>query len=147
MGLKNGLIGGFAGSAVLAVVFVMKDAIGMFPQMDVIAMLSAMMGTGALMAWLAHFMIGTIVWGGIFGLANDVVPGGTQTAKGVVVGIGAWILMMVAVMPMAGAGFFGLGFGMMVGAGMPLVLHIVFGAVMGFTAAFLEQGSTAEATQ
>ena len=147
MGLKNGLIGGFVGSAVLAVIFVMKDALGMFPQMDVIAMLSAMMGTGALMAWLAHFIIGTIAWGGIFALANGAIPGGTQTAKGVVVGLAAWLMMMVVVMPMAGAGLFGLGFGMMVGAGMPLVLHIVFGAVMGFTAAFLEQGSAAEATQ
>jgi len=133
MTLKNGLIGGFVGSAVLAVIFLLKSMMAIMPQMDVIAMLSMMMGMTAIMGWVAHFVIGTIAWGGIFALANDSIPGGSQIGKGVVLGIAAWLLMMIAVMPMAGAGFFGMNFGMM-GAGMPLVLHIVFGAVMGFTA-------------
>ncbi len=38
--------------------------------------------------------------------------------------------MMIAVMPMAGAGLFGMNFGMMA-PGMTMVLHIVFGAVLG----------------
>ncbi len=140
MSIKNGLIGGFIGSAVLAIIFVMKGMIGMIPEMDIIAMLSAMMGTGAAMGWVAHFVIGTVVWGGIFALANGSIPGGNQTAKGVVLGIAAWLMMMIVVMPMAGGGFFGLHFGMM-GFVLPLILHIVFGAVMGFTGAFLENGA------
>ena len=38
--------------------------------------------------------------------------------------------MMVMVMPMAGAGLFGMAFGVMAPM-MTLVLHIVFGAVLG----------------
>ena len=38
--------------------------------------------------------------------------------------------MMVAVMPMADAGFFGLKFGIMAPV-MTLVLHVIFGAVLG----------------
>ncbi len=139
MTIKNGLIGGFVGSAVLAVMFVLKNMMGITPDLDIIKMLSAMMGMSAMMAWVAHFMIGTIVWGGIFAVANSSIPGGSQTAKGVVVGLAAWLMMEVVVMPMAGGGFFGLGFGMM-GVAMPLMLHILFGAVMGFTASYLGQG-------
>jgi len=140
MSIKNGLIGGFVGSVVLAIIFIMKGAVGMLPQMDIIAMLSDMMGAPAAMGWVAHFVIGTVVWGGIFAVANSVIPGSTQTLKGTVLGIVAWLMMMVVVMPMAGAGLFGSAFGMM-GAVLPLILHIVFGAVMGFTAAYLESGA------
>jgi len=140
MTLKNGLIGGFVGSAVLAVLFIMKSAMGLVPQMDIIAMLSRMMGMPMAVGWIAHFMIGTVVWGGLFALANGVIPGGSQTVKGIVLGIVAWLMMMVVVMPMAGAGLFGSAFGML-GAAMPLMLHIIFGAVLGFTASILSEDS------
>ena len=50
-------------------------------------------------------------------------PGSSLWLKGVIFGIGAWVLMMVAVMPMAGTGFFGMKFGM-VAPIMTLVLHV-----------------------
>ncbi len=136
MTLKNGFVAGFAGSAVLAIVFVMQSIMGIMPQMDIIMMLSAMMGMPIIMGWIAHFAIGTFVWGGLFALANNAIPGGSQVAKGVVLGIAAWLVMMVMVMPMAGGGFFGLNFGLM-GAMMPLVLHIIFGAILGYVYARL----------
>ncbi|NOX40054.1 MAG: hypothetical protein GXP05_05945 [Alphaproteobacteria bacterium] len=119
--------------------FVLKGMMGIVPEMDIINMLSDMMGTSAAMGWVAHFVIGTVVWGGIFALANGVIPGGSQTGKGVVLGIVAWLMMMVVVMPMAGGGFFGSNFGM-IGFAMPLVLHLIFGAVLGFVAAYLSEG-------
>lgn len=137
MSIKNGLIAGFVGSAVLAVIFIMKGMIGMAPEMNTIAMLSHMMKMPMAMGWVAHFAIGTIAWGGIFAVANSIIPGKTQVGKGIVLGIAAWLMMMIVVMPMAGAGLFGLKFGMM-GAVLPLVLHIIFGAVLGFVAKFLE---------
>ena len=142
--LKNGFIAGFAGSAVLAVVFVMKSVMGIMPQMDIIVMLSAMMGMPAIMGWVAHFAIGTVAWGGLFAVANNSVPGGSQTTKGVVLGLVAWLVMMVIVMPMAGGGFFGLNFGML-GAVMPLMLHIIFGAVLGYVYQSIEPAHTQSA--
>jgi len=44
--------------------------------------------------------------------------------------------MMVAMMPMAGAGFFGMQLGMMTPV-MTLVMHLVFGAVLGGVYAML----------
>jgi len=140
MSIKNGLIGGFVGSAVLAILFVMKGMMGVMPQMDIIAMMSTMMGMGMAMGWVAHFVIGTVIWGGIFSIANGSIPGGSQTGKGIVLGIAAWLMMMIIVMPMAGGGFFGMNFGMM-GFAVPLIMHIIFGAVLGFTASYLEQGA------
>ena len=50
--------------------------------------------------------------------------------KVILFGIAAWLGMMVMIMPMPGAGFFGVAIGIMVPL-MALVLHIIFGAVMG----------------
>jgi len=75
-------------------------------------------------------MIGTVVWGGLFAWLDPILPGSSHWFKGVVFGVGAWALMMILVMPMAGAGFFGVNMGMMAPI-MTLMLHAIFGAVLG----------------
>ena len=114
---------------------------GFMPEMDIIMMLGVMMGMPIMVGWMAHFVIGTVAWGGLFALANDSIPGQSQIMKGVVLGVAAWLMMMIAVMPMAGAALFGLNFGMM-GAAMPLMLHIIFGAVLGYVYGRLGQSKS-----
>ena len=126
----RGIVGGLVGTAVMSALMLMKTAMGVMPELDVIAMLAGMMGVSAVIAWVVHFMIGGI-WGALFALAYGVIPGGSSIIKGILFGVGAWLMMMIAVMPMAGAGFFGMQMGMMAPV-MTLVLHIIFGAVMGF---------------
>ena len=73
--------------------------------------------------------IGTVMWGIAYAILQSKLPGG-PAARGMIFGTGAWLLMMVVVMPTAGAGFFGLALEM----GAPvaaLVLHLVFGAALG----------------
>lgn len=130
--IGKGLIAGFLATVVLSALMLMKSAMGLMPELDVVAMLGAMMGTGPAMGWLGHFMIGTVAWGGLFGLIEPNLPGGSYWLKGIVLGVGAWLLMMVAVMPMAGAGLFGMNLGM-VAPVMTLMLHVIFGAVLGST--------------
>ncbi len=142
--LIPGFVAGFAATVVLSVLMVAKGMMGVMPQLDVIAMLSAMMGMSAIMAWLGHFMIGTVAWGGGFATLHGVIPGGSTLMKGVVFGIGAWLLMMIMVMPMAGAGLFGMALGIMAPM-MTLVLHIIFGAVLGKVYESLSQDSLAAA--
>ncbi len=131
-----GLGAGFVATVVLSAIMVMKGMMGLMPQLDVIAMLSAMMGAPAIVGWLAHFMIGTLAWGGGFALVYGQLPGNTPVAKGIALGVAAWLVMMVMVMPMAGAGMFGLGLGI-VAPMMTLMLHVIFGAVLGVTFARL----------
>lgn len=129
----KGMVAGFVATVVLSGLMVMKAMMGVMPELDVISMLTTMMGASSPIAgWLAHFVIGAFVWGGLFALLEPSVPGQSHWVRGVVFGIGAWILMMIAVMPMAGAGMFGMSLGMMAPV-MTLGLHVIFGAVPGGT--------------
>lgn len=129
--LGNGFLAGFAATIVLSIFMMMKDMMGMMPEMNVIAMLTKMSGASTpAMGWLMHFMIGTVVWGGLFALLQDRIPGSNTVIRGILFGIGAWVLMMVMVMPMAGAGLFGMNFGMAAPV-MTLMLHMIFGATLG----------------
>ncbi|MDZ4136155.1 MAG: DUF6789 family protein [Paracoccaceae bacterium] len=128
--ISAGLVAGFIATVVLSAMMMAKTMMGVMPALDVIAMLGGMMGVSAAMGWLIHFMIGTIAWGGGFALLYARIPGGGAVTKGIVFGVAAWLGMMIVVMPMAGAGLFGMGMGMMAPA-MTLVLHVIFGAVLG----------------
>ena len=128
--LKNGFLAGFIATAILSVMMVAKGIMGLMPGLDVTAMLAMMMGAPIIIGWVAHFMIGTLAWGGGFAVLYGVIPGGNAIVKGMVFGIAAWLGMMILVMPMAGAGIFGMNFGIMAPM-MTLVLHIIFGAVLG----------------
>ena len=133
--IVRGMLAGFLATIALSVLMVLKAAMGMMPAMNAIKMLTAMshqiLGTPAspLVGWVIHLLIGTVLWGFLFSLIHDHLPGG-DVAKGLVFGTAAWLLMMILVMPMAGAGLFGLH----IGLGAPiatLVLHWVYGAVLG----------------
>lgn len=130
MNIVKGFVAGFAATVALSVLMILKSMMGLMPNLDVVGMLGTMSGGGVTMGWIGHFVIGTVVWGGLFALGNEYVPGQSQLIKGVWFGTGAWLLMMLFVMPMAGAGIFGMNFGIMAPV-MTLVLHWVFGAVLG----------------
>lgn len=134
--IGKGVIAGFVATVALSAIMLMTSAIGVMPQLDVIGMLGGMMGTGAFMGWVAHFVIGSIVWQPLQ-RRRAQLPGGSYWLKGVAFGVGAWLLMMVALMPMAGAGLFGASLGMAVPI-MALVLHVIFGAVLGAAFAALQ---------
>ena len=103
---------------------------GLMPELNVISMLASKMGGAVAMGWLAHFMIGTIGYGILFALINPVLPTSSLVSKGMVLGVLGWLVMMIVIMPMMGAGLFGLAMGAMAPV-MTLVLHLIFGAVLG----------------
>lgn len=83
---------------------------------------------------------GMMAWGGGFAILYYAIPANSAVIKGIVFGIAAWLGMMMVVMPMAGAGLFGMNFGIMAPI-MTLVLHFIFGAVLGKVyAAYPAQG-------
>ena len=128
--IANGMIAGVVATVVMTALMLAKKMMGIMPELDPIRMLSEMMGGSAAVGWMGHFAIGTIAWGIGFALINGVIPGRSQITKGIIFGIAAWLMMMVAVMPMAGAGFFGLNIGIMAPI-MTLMLHVIFGVVLG----------------
>lgn len=129
--VTRGIIAGLAGTVALSALMVMKSMMGLMPELDVIGMLAGMTHTGPIVGWIIHFAIGAIAWGALFAILNDSIPGGSQVVKGVVLGLVAWLGMMLFIMPMAGQGLFGLAIGPMAPI-MTAVLHVIFGAVMGW---------------
>ena len=126
----RGMAAGLAATVALSVIMVAKGMMGLMPELNVIAMLSAMMQSVPIVGWMAHFVIGMFAWGVGFVLVSGILPGKSNLAKGVSFGIGAWVMMMLVIMPMAGAGFFGLKMGMMAPV-MTLMLHVIYGAILG----------------
>jgi len=128
----RGILAGLVATIVLSVLMVLKGMMGMMPELNVIAMLAGQMGGSTLMGWVAHFVIGAIIYGLAFANLRGVLPGGSDPVKGIVLGIVGWLIMMIAVMPMMGAGMFAMNMGMMATVA-TLVLHIIFGVVLGLT--------------
>ena len=134
----KGIAAGFIATIVLSVLMVIKAKMGMMPQMNAIKTLTTMahgfMGTSMtpLVGWLLHFIIGSILWGTLFAILFERIPSQAPAIKGLIFSTAAWLFMMIMVMPMAGAGLFGLhlGFGAPIAT---LMLHWVYGAVLGVT--------------
>ncbi len=143
MHIGKTMIAGFIATVILSALMIAKMLMGLMPELNAIRMLTAMahgmLGTPAtpIVGWLLHFFIGSVLWGGLFALIGHRLPGG-PIARGAVFGTLAWVLMMVLVMPMAGAGLFGLHLGLMAPV-MTLVLHLIYGAVLGLASDRLTQ--------
>ena len=131
--LGRAMMAGFIATLVLSALMVMKAMMGIMPGLDLPRMIAGMMGRPDTPAvgWLVHFMIGTVGYGAALALLDDHLPGNSHVVHGILLAIGGWRIMMVMLMPMAGAGFFGMTMGIMAPM-MTLVLHLIFGAVLGW---------------
>ena len=128
--IGKGIVAGFVATVVLSAMMMMKQSMGLMPELNPIAMISDMAGLASpIIGWIGHFAIGTVFWGAGFAILEHYLPG-PYWLRGMVFAIGAWLLMMIVVMPMAGAGAFGLGLGVMRPIA-TLLLHVVFGLVLG----------------
>ena len=135
--IRNGMLASLVGTIVLSAIMVMKQMAGMVPQMnpiaDLVGIAHSLLGVPAvpLVGWVLHFAIGVFVWGILFAVLHPTIPG-SNLIKGLIFGIGAWLLMMGIFLPIAGQGFFGMSGGVVIPV-MALLLHLVYGAVLGIT--------------
>lgn len=130
-----GVAAGLAATVVLSLLMLTK---GWLPQLDPVLMLDGVahaafadLGLPVPMAgWLWHFVIGALWWGPLFAIMVPILPGRRMWQKGVAFGFGASLLIVLMVMPLAGAGYFGMELSPL----QPLatvLLHLVYGAVLG----------------
>lgn len=133
--MKNGALAGLAATAVLSMAMIMKSIIGIMPQFNVISDWVAVLSTFGLPAsaplgWVAHILLGA-VFGVIFSQVRPMIPA-SDVVAGIAFGVLAWLGMMIFFMPLAGNDIFGMAIGVMVPV-MTLMLHVLFGAVLGFS--------------
>lgn len=131
--LSKAMLAGFVATLVLSALMVMKSMMGVMPELDIAAMISTMMGVPGMpmVGWGVHFMIGTILYGVAIAVLDPRLPGDSRIGHGVAIGALGWLAMMIMLMPLAGVGMFGMSLGMMAPV-MTLVLHLIFGAVLGW---------------
>ena len=131
--IPKGLMAGLAATIVLSALMVMKSMMGLMPQLDIAKMIAGMMGSpdSPMIGWIVHFMIGIVVYGVAIAVLGEHLPGDSAVAHGIGLGVIGWLIMMVVMMPMAGAGIFGMAMGIMAPV-MTLILHLIFGAVLGW---------------
>lgn len=135
----HGLFAGLLATLVLSLLMLTKNFL---PQLETITMLDGVLrvfleasGEQSLPAplggWLWHFVIGTLWWGALYGVIEPILPGNQPWKKGISFGIGGAIFVMLMVMPLAGAGYFGMHLELI----QPIVTfveHLIYGCVLGF---------------
>jgi hypothetical protein len=129
-----GMVAGFIATAVVSVAMGVLVPIGLAP--DIIGLISQMLQAGRDTGWMLHFLIGTVAWGGFFAILQPFLPSRSGMLRGMMFGVAAWLAMMLVMMPIAGAGYFGLTLGWTTPF-TTLLLHLIFGAVLGLTCSLL----------
>ncbi|MFW6021523.1 MAG: DUF6789 family protein [Guyparkeria sp.] len=130
---------------VLSILMVAKAQMGLMPELNVIRMLAGQLDAGPATGWTVHVLIGVVVYGLAHALVFSRLSFGSHVMRGVLLGLAGWLVMMIAVMPMAGAGLFGLNLGPMAPVA-TFMLHAIFGAVLGVTYCFLHSRAGEAAT-
>jgi hypothetical protein len=128
----RGMVAGFVATLVLGALLLLKDTLGLWPQLNIITLLSTLGGISTPAAWMDHFIVGTVVWGLLFSLFDAVGLNLPHWLRGVIFGVFAWLMMMLLFMPAAGAGLFGNKIGIVAPVVM-LAMHLIYGAVLGAT--------------
>jgi uncharacterized membrane protein YagU involved in acid resistance len=101
------------------------------PKMDIAAMLGQILG-GWIPGMVMHFANGVVIFPLIYGYLLFSRFPGVPAVKGITWGVVLWAMAQLIVMPMMGAGIFGLKMGGVMSAFGSLIGHIVYGALLGW---------------
>ena len=80
---------------------------------------------------VVYLMMGTFIFSLVYGILLRRYLPGSVLVRGLIWGFILWIVMEVAVMPMLGAGVFGINGPGMMGAVAALMAHLVYGGLLG----------------
>jgi hypothetical protein len=132
--LSKAIVAGIIGTIAMTLFMLIGNMMGL--QMNVPKMLASMFGGNLIIGWAMHFMIGTTLAIGYEYYFTTKIKIENTLLRGAVYGTIPWLMAQLVVMPMMskmnGMGFVdGLFSGSMFLAGVSLMAHFVFGAVVG----------------
>ena len=128
--VQKGMIAGVAATVAVSLLEIPNLFLNWFdPFQGVIATMIGMPGNLAV-GWAIHAFSGVFILGPLFGLLCPRLPTDTPETKGIVFAVGAWVVMMGAIMMLGDYRTFSAaaGFGTI---GWLLITHAVFGIVLG----------------
>lgn len=120
------VVAGLVGAVVMTAIGLWVAPMMGIPRMNPAEMLAGAMGGNALLGWLGHFMIGSIL-AVIYAAVAPALPG-PPAVRGAIYGLAPWLVAMLMVMPMMGMPAFGGAAAVAMGS---LIGHLVYGAVVG----------------
>jgi len=131
--ISKGVESGFVATVVISMLMLAQAAAGIAPEFNMISLLAQAANTPdhQSVAWIAHFAIGSVLWGAGFAVFSPHLRG-PHWFRGITFGVLAWLAMMLLFLPTAGRPIFAQGLGTTIPL-LSLVLHLVYGAVLGET--------------
>lgn len=128
----RGMLAGLVATLVLSAVMLLKSSMGLWPELNLIRLLTNLGSIQTVAAWMDHFIVGVIVWGLMFGAFDALWERGAYWLKGLLFGVFAWLVMMILFMPLTKTGFFGVKIGP-AAIYVTLGYHLIYGLVLGLT--------------
>jgi uncharacterized membrane protein YagU involved in acid resistance len=120
------IIAGLVGTLIMTAVGVWLAPMMGIPPMNPADMLAQQMGGNALLGWIGHLMIGTIL-AIIYAAVSPRLPG-PYPLRGALYGIAPFLVAQIVVMPMMGMPLFSGSVPMAMGS---LIGHLIYGAAIG----------------
>ncbi|HHI70208.1 MAG TPA: hypothetical protein ENJ91_04345 [Rhodobacteraceae bacterium] len=133
--ISRAIIGGLIGTIIMTLMMMYLAPMMTGHSMDIAAMLGGMMG-GWMVGMVVHVILGVIVFPIIYVLFFYHVIGGTCVVRGMAYGIVLWLIAVVVVMPLAGAGVLMSNVGGMKAVIAALIGHLVYGGIVGSFAGY-----------
>ncbi|MGE0700768.1 MAG: DUF6789 family protein [Hyphomicrobiaceae bacterium] len=137
----NSVVAGLVATFIVSIVMVIKGLTATRPAFDITDLLATVLSDSLGLhytpglGWVAFFVLGTLVGGGLFAALADMLPG-NRLVQGLFVGVIVWIGLMLVIMPLAGRGFFGVDIGP-VAAWATLLGSLLYGGMLGLVFANL----------
>ena len=129
--ISRAIIGGVVGTALFTAMMYFVAPAMTGRATDIAAMLGSVMGGSWALGMMAHLATGIIVFPLIYILVVSQRLTGPPWLRGIVWGVGLWLLAELVMMPAMGSGFFGAKAGGMPSAISALLGHLVYGLVLG----------------
>jgi len=133
-------IGGGVGTAVMTFMMYFVRPVIVGEPMDIAAKIGSMMGDNWALGMAVHLMIGAIIVPIIYAMVLYKFLPGPAVVKGILTGLGMWLVTMTVTMPMMGEGMFlsesGGGPKAIVAA---FMVHAIYGGLMGKIGGELKQ--------
>jgi hypothetical protein len=74
--IERGIIAGLVATATLSAIMLIKQSMGLTPELDLIAVITAMAGASSpVVGWIGHFVIGAVFWAVGFTIVSPYLPG------------------------------------------------------------------------